>query len=175
MNDGLIDLLGHNSWATRELLQMSRGLSDDELETTVTGVYGNIIETFRHIIGSEAWYQRRLTGDEPSWLQGDADSPGIDELLQRNDDLAARWERLLEEPFDAERAHVYEWHDGTQRDVPSGVVIAQAIHHGSDHRSQICTVLTTLGMTIPAMGLWDYAEATGRAALRDAVDSASEE
>jgi uncharacterized damage-inducible protein DinB len=71
-------------------------------------------------------------------------------------------------PFDAERTFAYNWNDGNVRDVPAGVVLAQVIHHGSDHRSQICTILTTLGVTIPAMGLWDYAEVTNRARQRDA-------
>jgi uncharacterized damage-inducible protein DinB len=47
-------------------------------------------------------------------------------------------------------------------------VLAQALHHGTDHRSQICTILTTLDVEPPELGLWDYAEATNRAAPRDA-------
>jgi uncharacterized damage-inducible protein DinB len=43
------------------------------------------------------------------------------------------------------------------------VFLAQAIHHGTDHRSQICTVLTSLGIEPPSIGVWDYAEATDRA------------
>jgi uncharacterized damage-inducible protein DinB len=87
--------------------------------------------------------------------------------MRRNDDLAARWDRFLESPFDAERTFAIDWEDGNVRDVPAGVVLAQVIHHGSDHRSQICTILTTLGITIPAMGLWDYAEVTNRARPRN--------
>lgn len=167
MNDGLHDCIGHNNWATSELLRMSSALTDAQLEATAIGTYGNIIETFRHIIRSEAGYQARLMGSEPDWDRQQSGSADLVELSRRNDELAARWKHFLSEPFDAERTFLMRWHDGFDRDVPAGVVLAQAIHHGSDHRSQICTILTTLGMTIPPMGLWDWAEATGRAMRRE--------
>ena len=36
------------------------------------------------------------------------------------------------------------------------------IQHGTDHRSQVCTALTSLGVEPPEIDLWDYGEATGR-------------
>jgi uncharacterized damage-inducible protein DinB len=53
-------------------------------------------------------------------------------------------------------------HDGFRRDAPVGVRLAQALQHGSDHRSQICTVLTTLGIQPPSIDVWDFGVATGR-------------
>lgn len=32
---------------------------------------------------------------------------------------------------------------------------AQALHHGTDHRSQICTALTTLGVEPLLIDVWD--------------------
>jgi uncharacterized damage-inducible protein DinB len=52
--------------------------------------------------------------------------------------------------------------DGSETHAPLGVRLAQAIHHGTDHRSQICTALTTLGIEPPWIDVWDYAEAVGR-------------
>ena len=43
-----------------------------------------------------------------------------------------------------------------------GVRIAQAIHHGTDHRSQVCTALTSLGIVPPGIDLWEWAKAIGR-------------
>jgi len=43
-----------------------------------------------------------------------------------------------------------------------GVRLAQVLHHGSDHRSQICTALTSLGVEPPSIDVWDYGETTGR-------------
>jgi uncharacterized damage-inducible protein DinB len=39
--------------------------------------------------------------------------------------------------------------------------LAQALHHGTDHRSQICTALTSLGVEPPFIDVWDYGEQMG--------------
>ena len=36
--------------------------------------------------------------------------------------------------------------DGSETHAPVSIRLAQALHHGTDHRSQICTALTTLGV-----------------------------
>ena len=37
------------------------------------------------------------------------------------------------------------------------------LHHGTDHRSQICTALTSMGIEPPEIGVWEYAATVGRA------------
>jgi uncharacterized damage-inducible protein DinB len=168
MNDGLIDSFRHNAWATGQLLAVCRTLTDEQLETTVTGTYGRLRDILRHYISSEAGYCRRLTGEEPAWYQSErsADSVSIADLASYAADLAVRWDRFLRVPFDAERLFVINWHDGVDRDVPAGIILAQVLHHANEHRAQICTTLTQLGIQPPHMGLWDFAEATNRAPQR---------
>ena len=43
-----------------------------------------------------------------------------------------------------------------------GVRLAQAIHHGTDHRSQLCTGLTSLGIEPPEIDVWEWAKAPGK-------------
>ena len=171
MNAGLIDGFRYNTWATREILELCRGLTGEQLDATIIGTHGTIIDTLRHIVASEAGYCRRLTAEEPSWDQERVNAPGFDVLAERVDELEARWTRFLSEPFDAERTFRLRWHDDVDRDVPAGVILMQALQHGIDHRSQICTILTTIGVNPPNygsnLGLWDYAEATNRAPRRE--------
>jgi uncharacterized damage-inducible protein DinB len=168
MNDGLYDAFRHNAWATRELLLVCQALTETQLHATAPGTYGSIIATLRHLVASEAGYCRRLTGEEPPWYRHAGDAPSLVELAGYIDDLAARWERFLSQPFDAERTFVVPWHDGIDRDVPAGIYLAQTLHHGNEHRAHICTVLSTIGVTTPDLGVWDYAEATNRAPRRAA-------
>ncbi|MEX1158462.1 MAG: DinB family protein [Thermomicrobiales bacterium] len=168
MNDGLIDLFQHSAWATREVCRVCQGLSEAQLEAIAPGTYGSVIATLRHLVSAEAGYCRRLTGDEPVWYERARQSPSLDELAGYTDDLAARWEQFLTVPFDAERMFVIPWHDGTQRNVPAGVYLAQALHHGCEHRTQIFTILSSLGVETPDLGLWDYSEITNRSTPRDA-------
>jgi uncharacterized damage-inducible protein DinB len=40
--------------------------------------------------------------------------------------------------------------------------LAQALHHGTDHRSQICTTLTSLGVEPPGIDVWNFGVEVGR-------------
>jgi uncharacterized damage-inducible protein DinB len=59
-------------------------------------------------------------------------------------------------------ADVVEYDNGWEVHLPLGFRLAQVIHHGSDHRSHVCTGLTILGLTPPEIDIWAYARATGR-------------
>jgi uncharacterized damage-inducible protein DinB len=61
--------------------------------------------------------------------------------------------------------------DGSELDAVMGVRLAQALHHGTDHRSQICTALTSLGVEPPGIDVWEYGSATGRVVDRPAGGS----
>ena len=57
---------------------------------------------------------------------------------------------------------VVEFEDsGYETHAPLGIRLAQALYHGSDHRSQVCTVLTTLGIEPPGIEVWDFAARDG--------------
>ena len=162
MNDGLIDAFGHDAWSTRELVAVCRRMTPAHLDATAAGTYGSVIATLRHIASSEAGYCARLTGDDLRRDRQAEDSRTLDELSAVFDDLATRWARFLADPFDAERTFVVKWPDETDYDVPAGVYVAQALHHGNEHRAQICTILSSIGLTAPGLGVWEYAEATNR-------------
>ena len=52
--------------------------------------------------------------------------------------------------------------DGSESHAPLGIRLAQVIHHGTDHRSQVCTALTNLGIAPPDIDAWDFAFVDGR-------------
>src|SRR5262245_54776271 len=54
--DLLDRLLGHDAWTTRQLLLLSRDLSDEQLDRHFDIGHETLRETFRHIIGNmEVW------------------------------------------------------------------------------------------------------------------------
>ena len=160
VNEALLDPFRHNAWATRELLALCRPLSDEQLEATTPGTYGDIRATFHHVIESEAYYLGLLSGSRPDWYREDDEElpPPMEELERRAADVEERWERFLAgSPVDPERPIVYEdWASD------AGVIIAQVLNHGSEHRAQVYTVLTTLGVEPPELDGWSYGEAHGR-------------
>jgi uncharacterized damage-inducible protein DinB len=159
MNDALLDAFRHNSWATSQLIAACRGLSAQQLNAPAAGSFGSIAATFNHIILADARYLWRLSGSAPEWAMADTDAASLDDFDARASESAQNWERFLADPIDTERLIILD--EGRYETYP-GVLLAQALHHGSAHREQICAILTSYGIEPPDVQVWAYADATGR-------------
>ena len=172
MSSGLTDPLRQNSWATGRLLDLCHGLAPDRLHATAPGTYGTVLETMQHIIGAEGTYRYRLTGVRPPPPRPE-EIEDLGELARRNEELAAFWEELATGPFDPERTIRFSYDDPDPEDVgkvfevKAGVLVAQTINHGNEHRAQVFTILTTLGIEPPELSGWTYGRATGRFRIAD--------
>jgi uncharacterized damage-inducible protein DinB len=156
----LADAFAHHVWATLQLIDACLHLSQEQLETTATGAYGSILDTMRHLVGADASYLFVLSGGRvPEIEEGEMDLGQLREVMERNGPV---WAELVAGDLDPERTVVRHRDDGTDSLAPLGVRLAQVVHHGTDHRSQICTILTTLGIEPPDIDVWDYAEQDGR-------------
>ena len=155
----LSDAFRHHAWATDRLLAVCAELTPEQLTTAVPGTYGPILDTLRHLVGSDAFYLWVITDEKFERI--DEDSMSIPELQAAAGTCAAAWEELLAGDIDPEADTVrrrgdWEYHS------PLGLRLAQVVHHGTDHRSHVCTALTILGIEPPEIDLWAYGEATGR-------------
>jgi uncharacterized damage-inducible protein DinB len=72
------------------------------------------------------------------------------------------WQELLSADLDPDDVVVRHRDDGWESHAPLGIRLAQVIHHGTDHRSQICTILTSLGVEPPEIDVWAFASTGGR-------------
>lgn len=155
----LEDAFSHHIWATRRLIDTCRSLDDDQLEATFTGTFGSIIDTLRHLVAADAAYLYALTGGRHEMI--DERGMDLDDLRSVIDDNENVWSRLLGQDLDPEAIVIRHRDDGSTSHAPLGIRLAQAVHHGTDHRSQVCTILTELGIQPPAIDVWDYADSRG--------------
>jgi uncharacterized damage-inducible protein DinB len=156
----LQEAFAHDVWASVRLLDACAGLTDEQLATNVPGTYGSILDTARHLVGSDAWYLYRITGDETHRL--DEDHMSIEELRDAAERHGEVWAGILASDPDPDEVLIVHQDDGSEFHTTIAIRLAQALHHGTDHRSQICTALTTIGIQPPGIDVWDYGEALGR-------------
>jgi uncharacterized damage-inducible protein DinB len=154
------DAFAHHVWATLRLIDTCISLSSDALETKVLGTYGSIIETLRHLVGADSSYLFALTGGRVAGI--DERVLNLAELRSVMESNGVAWMSLLAQDLDPDSMVVRSRSDGSETHAPAGVRLAQALHHGTDHRSQVCTALTTIGVEPPAIDVWDFAEQDGR-------------
>ena len=156
----LSDAFRHHIWATEVILGTCAGLTEEQLNAPSPDTYGPIIETLRHIVQADSFYLRVFTNGRVPEIDGDA-RLSIAELREAFAAYGPEYEKLLASSPDPD-AWVIERGDGGEFHSTMGLRLAQVVHHGSDHRSQVCTALTSLGMTPPEIDLWAYGEAVGR-------------
>jgi uncharacterized damage-inducible protein DinB len=158
----LADAFGHHTWATLRLLDACLPLSDEQLGTTVPGTFGSILDTLRHLVGADRSYLELLSGGRVSDIdEKDMDLAALRTVIERNGPL---WAEVVAGELDPDTMLVRHRADGSESHAPLGIRLAQVIHHGTDHRSQVCTALTSLGITPPDIDAWDYADSQGRLA-----------
>lgn len=155
------DALTHHVWATECLFDACARLSPDQLEASVPGTYGSIIATLRHLVSSDRWYLSFFPPGQGLGAIDEQTDAGLDELRAAMAVNGAAWTELLQGDLDPDQ-DIVEIDNGWEVHSPLGLRLAQVIHHGTDHRSQVCTVLSTLGVTPPEIDLWAWARETGR-------------
>jgi uncharacterized damage-inducible protein DinB len=156
----LADAFAHHVWATLRLVDTCLALSPAQLATAVPGTYGSILDTLRHLVGADRWYLLALTGGLVPVI--DADQLDLAGLRRTMEADGITWSSLLTQDLDPDVVVVRHRDDGSESHAPMGIRLAQALQHGTDHRSQICTALTTLAVEPPAIDLWAFAEQDGR-------------
>jgi uncharacterized damage-inducible protein DinB len=156
----LTDAFAHHIWATQRVIDACAALTPEQLATPVPGTYGSIIDTLRHLVASDSWY---LSFFRPGTEQIDerVETPLADlrSTITRNGPV---WADVLDGEIDPDADMPEIGDTGWEFHAPIGIRLAQVVHHGTDHRSQVCTALTSLGVTPPAVDVWDFADVTGR-------------
>ena len=155
----LDDAFAHHVWATLRLIDVCQTLTPEQLDAPVPGTYGSILETMRHLVGGDTYYLSHLTGDPAREIE--SAQMDLRELRAAMEADGGTWMEFL--AGDLERDTVVKDVDGAgyERDASMGIRLAQALDHGTDHRSQICTALTMQGVEPPFIDVWAFGAATG--------------
>jgi uncharacterized damage-inducible protein DinB len=149
----LVKAFRYNRWANLLLLDACARLTDEQLGLGAAGTYGSIRDTWLHLLGAEQRYIRRLTGSEPR-ITTEMPFPGVSALKH---EAGHSGDRLIElaatvtadEQIDPDRLKNYAA-------LPAWVVLLQALHHGNDHRTHICTILGAHELGYEDMDVWAY-------------------
>jgi len=153
MNESLlVRLFEHNNWANLRVIQACAALTDEQLDAEPqSATFTSIRLTLLHLVAAQQGYLSLLT--VPAGARADVSLAFAE--LQQSASLSgegllslARGESRtpLETPLDTADGYVVEpW-----------VVVVQAINHATEHREQIKSMLTALGVTPPEVDGWTY-------------------
>lgn len=151
----LAKLFEHNNWANQKIIQVCYDLSDQQLDTQPQSVTkGNIRETLLHLVSAQRGYLALLTlplDERPTTPLTFGD---LLDVAHSSGEGLLRIARGEGSPMDSRL---------TTRDghyTEPWVVMLQVINHATEHREQIKSMLSALGLTPPDIDGWDYGIAT---------------
>ena len=142
----------HHAWAQFRLVNVCCGLAGEVLGRSISGTYGSILATLRHLLEVDADLAAfLLDGPRPER----SSSPVlIDELVNLSLYQRATWERVLHRGLDPLRD--VETFRGRR---PTGIVLAQALSHSAGHRAEVAVTMATFGVEPPDLSAWAFASA----------------
>ncbi len=154
-------LLRHMAWANAALIARLQALDDSALALAAPHNEWTVAMILEHLVSAAGGYAERLDGGSlPPEIRpptATAELAGIAEACADHD---ARLRAAACVP-DGIAEYVRE---GEIRRRARSTILAQAIHHATEHRAQIAEALATNGsraIDLDALDLWSYGEAEG--------------
>jgi uncharacterized damage-inducible protein DinB len=151
-------LFEHNIWANSQIIQACSTLSDEQLDAEPqSATKGNIRSTLSHLVTSQQGYLRLLTIPLEKRLEP-VPTPAFADLQKSARNSG---EGLLavarDQPSISAKGQI-QTGDGFL--VESWVLMVQIINHATEHREQIKSMLSSLGVTPPEMDGWTFGDVT---------------
>ena len=157
MNENfLAKIFEHNNWANQQIIEACYALGGEQLDAEPhSATKWTIRRTLVHMVSSQESYLRTLTLPLEERLH-----PRTVPFAELEESARLSGEGLLalasgeQKPFEA-RLRTRDGHY-----AESWVVMLQVINHATEHREQIKSMLSALGVTPPDIDGWDYGIAT---------------
>jgi uncharacterized damage-inducible protein DinB len=153
--DLLDRLLDHDHWATAQLLDLSRNLTDAQLDQEFDIGHRTLRDTFEHVIYNIAFWTALMT-EQP--VPGERDDRSVTALIDRHERSYAAFATLARQFRDEQRLEdTYIDHYEARKSF--GGTILHVVLHNAEHRTEALHILERLRVPdLPEVdhGLWDY-------------------
>lgn len=147
--DLLDRMLGHDHWATAQLLELSRDLPDAQLDQPFDIGHQTLRETFDHLISIVDFWTAQMAGQPVSAER--AGQRSIAELIEGHERFHATFAAFARRVRDEQRLDdTFVDHFGYRQTL--GGTIIHVVHHNAQHRGEARHILERLG----APDLWDF-------------------
>ena len=150
----LIEFIHYNNWANQALLRACEGLTPEQLSAGAPGTYGPLNRTLEHLVDSEAFYYRLLTGEPLTPPFEWEDGPGVADIRAYDEQVGQALLRAAGQV--SPDAVVHQRWQGGETSYKALALFIQIVNHGIEHRTNVTTILAALGLPAPEVDGWSY-------------------
>jgi uncharacterized damage-inducible protein DinB len=150
------------------LIEHCQTLTREQLELSIPGTYGAIVPTLTHVIAEDQRLLKRITGQDAKEPVTEDGTFTLEQLHGVWLDQAERWRAVMR---GLDTLDVTLPARGAWPEVPHAqeLILLEAIQHGNDHRTHVCSVLGAHGLEVPFLCGWQFWRSTGRVVRSEAV------
>jgi uncharacterized damage-inducible protein DinB len=149
-------LFEHNNWANNLIIRACLSLSTQQLDAEpASATQGSIRSTLLHMVTAQQGYLRLLTVPLDERLEPVGEPP-FDALLEMANRSGGALLAMTQDASGLPTESRIQTRDGFL--VDPWVLMVQVINHASEHREQLKSMMSALGVTPPNIDGWDYGE-----------------
>jgi uncharacterized damage-inducible protein DinB len=153
----------YDNWATEKLAQFCAALSPAQRALTTPGTMGTVQATLVHLVGAKERYATALRGTPPpDDAVSEKTTTDLAQVVTRAKALSKWFGEYASGPIDVERIITRRGADGSTQQLPTGILIAQFLHHGNEHRAQLGSIFGANGIEAPGYSAFNWGHELGK-------------
>ena len=153
----------YDNWATDKVAGFCAALSPEQRALTTPGTMGTLEATLIHLVAAKERYATALRGTPPPEdAVRETTTKDLAQLVARGRALSKWFSAYAEGPIDLDRVIERRAADGSTQRMPTGILIAQFLHHGNEHRAQLGSILGANGIEPPHYSAFNWGNELGK-------------
>ena len=140
----------YDNWATERMADFCAKLAPQQRALTTPGTMGTVEATLIHLVGAKERYAAALRGTPPPEdAVRESTTKDLSHVVDRAKTLSSWFAAFGKGEIDLDRIVERRGADGNTQRVPVGILVAQFLHHGNEHRAQLGSIFGANGIEPP--------------------------
>jgi uncharacterized damage-inducible protein DinB len=155
--------IDYDNWATERLAQFCAALPPAQRALTTPGTMGTVEATLIHLVGAKERYAASLRGTPPpDDAVRETTTKDLGQVVARARKLSEWFGGFAKGDLDLDRIIERRGADGSLQRMPMGILIAQFLHHGNEHRAQLGSIFGANGIEPPHYSAFNWGQELGK-------------
>jgi uncharacterized damage-inducible protein DinB len=153
----------YDNWATEKLARFCVALSSEQRALTTPGTMGTVEATLIHLVAAKERYAAALRGTPPpDDAIRETTTKDVAQVVARAAKLSEWFRGFAKGDLDIEKMIDRRGADGSTQHMPMGILIAQFLHHGNEHRAQLGSIFGANGIEPPHYSAFNWGNELGK-------------
>ena len=156
-------LIDYDNWATERVADFCAKLTPEQRALTTPGTMGTVDATLIHLVAAKERYASALSGTPvPEDGVRETTTKDLSQVVARAKKLSEWFRAFGKRELDLDKVIERHGADGSTMHLPLGILIAQFLHHGNEHRAQLGSIFGANGIEPPHYSAFNWGQEQGK-------------